>query len=144
MSETETMVERVARAICLDLGEDPDALDVLIKDREGRRPRWEGYESTARAVIAVKCDDTAAPRDSDETMVARVARALHGKALERFSQRELEFYYEDARAAIEAIRADLWDIWLKARREYPHDHDGADFEEFKVRAFEAFDAALKE
>ena len=46
-----TKLEEVARAIALDLGENPDELSVLIQGREGKRPIWEGFESTARAAI---------------------------------------------------------------------------------------------
>lgn len=44
-------LEVMARAISIDLGEDPDALDVLIHDRPGTRPHWEGYESAAQAAL---------------------------------------------------------------------------------------------
>ena len=57
MAETE-MVERVARAISIDLGEDPDAPDVLIRGRPGTRPHWEGYESTALAAITAMREPT--------------------------------------------------------------------------------------
>lgn len=46
------ILEVMARAISIDLGEDPDALDVLIYDRPGKRPHWEGYESAAEASLA--------------------------------------------------------------------------------------------
>lgn len=46
------IIEVMARAMCLDLGEDTDALNVLIRDRPGTRPHWEGYESTAEAALS--------------------------------------------------------------------------------------------
>ncbi len=48
----EGVVEAVARAICADLGDLPDSPGVLIRGREGTRPNWEGYESTAEAAIS--------------------------------------------------------------------------------------------
>ncbi len=45
------VIEAVARAICADLGDLPDSPGVLIRGREGERPNWEGYETTARAAI---------------------------------------------------------------------------------------------
>lgn len=53
-----TKLEEVARAISIDLGEDPDALDVLIRGRDGKRPHWEGFESTARAAIEAMREPT--------------------------------------------------------------------------------------
>ena len=49
------LVEEVARAICLEDGLNPDdtKCGLLIRDREGFRPHWEGYEEHARAAIAV-------------------------------------------------------------------------------------------
>ena len=58
----ETKVEQVARAISIDLGEDPDARDVLILGRDGKRPHWEGFESTARAAIEAMRTPTEAMR----------------------------------------------------------------------------------
>jgi len=49
---SDDLVERLARAICLDLGDDPDELCVLIAGREGTRPAWEGFVSTTTAVLA--------------------------------------------------------------------------------------------
>jgi hypothetical protein len=48
----EQLVEVMARAICLDLGDNPDELCVLIAGREGTRPAWEGFVSTATAALA--------------------------------------------------------------------------------------------
>lgn len=47
-------VERVARAICLEDGLNPDDTKggLLIRGREGFRPHWEGYEEHARAALA--------------------------------------------------------------------------------------------
>ncbi len=48
---SDEVIEAVARAICADLGDLPDSPGVLIRGREGERPNWEGYETTARAAI---------------------------------------------------------------------------------------------
>lgn len=47
------IVEIMARAICIDVGELPDSIDggLIMRGREGVRPNCEGYESTARAAL---------------------------------------------------------------------------------------------
>jgi len=61
-----TMIERVARALCLTDGFDPDSTDsgVLIKGREGQRPNWEAFEIPARAAIEAMREPTEEMRDA--------------------------------------------------------------------------------
>lgn len=55
-----TMVERVARAICMSQGEDPETLDVRrICDRENNPlPLWHWYVEQAEAAIKAMRDPT--------------------------------------------------------------------------------------
>ena len=45
------MIERVARAICVVQGHDPDEPSWRIVGRAGLRPAWESYEPEARAAL---------------------------------------------------------------------------------------------
>ena len=71
-------IEIMARAISLDLGEDPDARDVLIRGRPGERPHWEGFESAAEAALtALEASGRAVvPREPTEDMILAGTREI--------------------------------------------------------------------